>query len=174
VVADVANYVQVEKAVQDAGEIDILINNAGLWIQDGLESNDPDAIQKIIDVNTVGTMYCVRAVLPAMKKRGSGRIINVISQAGLYAKAERAPYNASKWAITGFTKSMQQELKADKIAVTGFYPGALNTHLFDKSGNSRDMNHALDPAIAADALTYICSLPDGVDVPEFGIASLNY
>jgi NADP-dependent 3-hydroxy acid dehydrogenase YdfG len=174
VVADIANNAQVEKAIAAAGDVDILINNAGLWIQDELEANDPDYIQKVVEVNALGTMYCTRAVVPFMKERGRGRIINVISQAGLYAKAERAPYNASKWAVTGFTKSMQAELQQHKIAVTGFYPSALNTHMFDKSGNSRDMSRALEPEIAAGAIAYICSLPDHVTVPELGIASLNY
>lgn len=174
VVADVADNGQVEQAIAGAGEVDILINNAGLWIQDELEANDPDRMRKVLEVNSLGVMYCTRAIAPQMKQRGSGRIINVISQAGLSAKAERAVYNASKWAITGFTKSMQAELIPAKVAVTGFYPGALNTHLFDKSGNGRDMSRALDPSIAADALVYLCGLPDYVDVPEFGIASLNY
>lgn len=174
VVADVTDYAQVKKAITEAGDVDILINNAGLWIQDALETNDPDYIHQVVEVNTLGPMYATRAVVPAMKQRGSGRIINVISQAGLNSKADRAPYNASKWAMTGFTKSMQHELKPAKIAVTGFYPGALNTRMFDKSGNSRDMSRALDPAIAADVLVYICGLPDHVDVPEFGLQSLEY
>lgn len=174
VVADVTDYAQVERAIAEAGDVDVLINNAGVWIQDALETNDPDYIRQTVEVNTLGPMFVTRAVAPGMKKRGGGRIVNVISQAGLTAKADRAPYNASKWAMTGFTKSMQHELKAAKISVTGFYPGALNTRMFDKSGNSRDMSRALDPAIAADALAYICGLPDHVDVPELGIQSLEY
>lgn len=69
---------------------------------------------------------------------------------------------------------MQAELKPFKIAVTGFYPGAMNTSLFASSGNDRDMSQALDPTTVADALAYVCSLPDHVDVPELGIVSLNY
>jgi short-subunit dehydrogenase len=125
-------------------------------------------------VNALGSIYMTKAVVPAMKQRGSGRIINVISQAGLGAKAERAVYNSSKWAMTGFTKSMQLELRPHGIAVTGFYPGALNTHLFDKTGNSRDMSRALEPEIAADAVVYVCGLADHVEVPEIGIGSLRY
>jgi NADP-dependent 3-hydroxy acid dehydrogenase YdfG len=174
VVADVADAAVVQRAVEQAGQVDVLINSAGLWVQDALDTNDPGRIKEVLEVNTLGTMLMTQAVLPGMKVRKAGRIINVISQAGLSAKAERAPYNASKWAITGFTKSTQLELKPFGIAVTGFYPGAMDTGLFEKSGNARDMSRALDPAIAADALVYICSLPNEVDVPEFGIQSLNY
>lgn len=177
VVADVADYNQVEAAINQAGQtapIDILINNAGIWLQGALDASDPARIRQVLETNALGTIYCTRAIMPAMKHRKIGRIINVISGAGLSAKAERAPYTASKWAVTGFTKCMQAELKPFGIAVDGFYPGAMDTPLFGKAGNERDMSRALDPAVAADALVSICNLPDGVSVTEFGINALSY
>jgi NAD(P)-dependent dehydrogenase (short-subunit alcohol dehydrogenase family) len=177
VVADVAKYDQVELAIKQAEQtapIDILINNAGIWIQDALEANDPARIKQVMEVNALGTMYCTRAVESAMKARKNGRIINVISGAGLHGKAERAAYGASKFAVRGFTECMQLELKPFNIAVDGFYPGAMDTPLFGKAGNSRDMSRALDPSVAADSLAYLCNLPGGISVPEFGILSLAY
>ncbi len=178
VVADIADNGQVEAAIASAigqnGAIDILINNAGLWIQGALEDNDTDKMHQLIEVNVLGVMYATRAALPAMKARKDGRIINIISQGGLYAKGERAVYTASKWAVTGFTKCMQHELKPFNVGVVGFYPGAMDTPLFDKAGNGRDMSKALDPEQAADALVYLCQQPSGVDIPEFGIQSLSY
>lgn len=174
VVADVADHEQVAKAIAAAGEIDILINNAAIWTYGPFEATDPELIHRAMEVNALGTMYCTHAVVPAMKARKRGRIINVISQAGLQAKAERSAYNASKWAITGFTKSMQLELKSFGISVVGFYPAAMQTNLMRKAGDTKDRPGALDPAIAADALVYICNQPDHVDVPEFGVQSLDY
>ena len=178
VVADVANNSQVEAAIAQAaeqgGNVDVLINNAGIWIQGLLEDNDPAIMHQVIEVNTLGVMYATRAVVPAMKNRKDGRIINVISQGGFYAKAERSVYTASKWAITGFTKCMQHELKPFNIGVVGFYPGAMDTPLFDKAGNGRDMSKALNPQQAAEALVYLCKQPSGIDIPEFGIQSLSY
>jgi len=178
VVADVSKADQAAAAVKLAfeqqGVVDVLVNNAGVWIQDTLETNDDEAIRRVMDVNALGPIYMTKAVLPIMKRQGGGRIINVISQAGLNAKAERAVYNSSKWALTGFTESMQLELRPQRIAVTGFYPGALNTGLFEKAGNSRDMSRALDPAVAADSLMYVIGLPDSIEVPEIGIGSLKY
>jgi short-subunit dehydrogenase len=69
---------------------------------------------------------------------------------------------------------MQLELKPFNIAVDGFYAGAMITGFFEKSGNSRDMAKALDPEIAADAVAFVCGLPDGVSMPEFGMQSLSY
>jgi len=177
VIADVSNAGAVKQAIETAQKtapIDILINNAGIWIQGELESNDPDRIHKVIEVNTLGPIYCTQSVIPGMKQRKAGRIINISSQGGLYAKAERGPYTTSKFGLTGFTKAMQAELKPFGIAVDGFYPGAMETTIFDKAGNKRDMSKAMDAAIVADALVYVCQLPDGIRVNEFGIESLRY
>lgn len=178
VVADVNDAAAVAKAVNQAveqnGAIDTLINNAGVWILGPLETNTSQDIERAVAVNALGTIYCTHAVVPGMKRRGKGRIINVISQGGLYAKAERSVYTASKWAITGFTKCMQAELKPAKVSVTGFYPGAMDTGLFAKVGDTKDRTGELSPAVAADALVYLCNVPDDVDVPEYGVQSLAY
>lgn len=182
VVADVTDYKAVESAVQQAiksnGPVDILINNAGIWIQDALEANDPAYIEQVIKVNSLGPIYCTRAVVSSMKDRKSGRIINISSQGGLYGKAERSVYTASKFALTGFTKAMQAELKPFNIAVDGFYPGAMNApmdlSIFAKSGNVRDMSNGVDQAVVAEAIVFVCKLPDGIRITELGIESLAY
>lgn len=178
VVADVRDGEHAAAAVKEAeaqnGPVDILINNAGVWLSGPLEEASPADIHKVIEVNTLGTMYYTHAVVPGMKARGAGKIITVNSQAGIYAKAQRAVYHASKWAVTGFTKALQEELRGDGIVVVGFYPGAMHTQLFAKAHDMKDRSHALDPAVAADSLAYLCNLPDDVEVPEFGIKSVRY
>ncbi|HSD56380.1 MAG TPA: SDR family NAD(P)-dependent oxidoreductase, partial [Candidatus Saccharimonadales bacterium] len=104
-VCDVRNYEQVEKTIQTIGTVDCLINNAGIWLQGALDETDAGRIQEVLEVNTLGVINCTKAVMPAMKQQKSGRIINVISQAGINARAGWPVYIASKWAITGFTKS---------------------------------------------------------------------
>ena len=106
-VCDITNEKQVKKAVGDIikkfGRIDCLVNNAGLFITGFLEDNDPNKIREVVEVNVLGTILMTKAVLPFMKKENSGLIINISSQAGISARSERSVYNASKWAITGFT-----------------------------------------------------------------------
>ncbi len=178
VVADVSDYAQVDAAVQKAekasGHIDILVNNAGVWADSPLAKTDPEIIKRTLEVNTLGTMYLARAVAPGMQARKNGRIINVISQAGLRFSPNRTVYHASKWAITGFTKALQQELRVDHVSVVGYYPGAMNTQFFAKAGDYKDRSQALAPEIAADTLVYICGLPDSVELLEFGVQSLEY
>jgi 3-oxoacyl-[acyl-carrier protein] reductase len=172
-VCDVTDLTQMEIAVASIlkkhGRIDVLINNAGIWIEGPLEKNDPERIKKVLDVNTLGSIWFSRLVIPQMKKQKSGTIIYTISQAGLYGKAERSVYNASKWALTGFTRSLQMELGQFGIRVTGIYPGYMKTNLFKDYPKKRDFSTALDPSEVAVIVEFILSLPSETMIPEIGI-----
>jgi 3-oxoacyl-[acyl-carrier protein] reductase len=159
----------VARVVKKYGRIDVLINNAGVWIQGPLTENDPERISDVVAVNLIGPMLMSRTVIPAMRNSGKGLIINVISQAGLYGKAERTVYNATKFGLTGFTKSLAMELAPVGIRVTGLYPGMMRTAMFSKLGIEKDMGRAVDPSTVAGAIAFLLSLPDDVAVPEFGI-----
>ena len=172
-VCDVRDYAQVEKTMNEIGVVDVLINNAGLWIEGPLDQNDPARIHEVLEVNTLGTINCTKAVIPTMKQQKSGRILNIISQAGLNAKAERTVYNASKWAVTGFTKSLQEELSPFGIAVTGLYPGKLKTNMFSKMGIDKNMDGALDTDEVAKTVEFILSLDSSTLLPEVGIKHLE-
>ena len=175
--AEITDYSSVNTAVEKVlgkyQKIDVLINNAGIWTEGKLEDNDPKKIEEVIRVNTLGTIYLTRAVLPAMKSAKTGRIINIISQDGLHAKNIRSVYSASKWAITGFTKCLQVELSGDHIGVTGIYPGLLKTGLFEKQGAVRDLNHALDPGEIASVIEYVINLSSDTLLPDIGIKNIN-
>lgn len=177
-VVDVADYEQLRQAVvsiiKKYKKIDCLINNAGLWIEGSLETNDPERIKRVMDVNATGTIFLTRAVLPHMKKAKKGKIINVISQAGLYAKAERSVYNASKWAITGFTKSLAADLTGSGVTVSGFYPGAMKTKLFIKAGSKRDVSDAMKLPDVVRAIEFIMETPEALTIPELGIKPAWY
>lgn len=177
VTADVTDYSSINTAVKKVLEkyqkIDVLINNAGIWTEGKLEDNDPQKIEEVIKVNTLGTIYLTRAVLPSMKSVKSGRIINIISQDGLHAKNIRSVYSASKWAITGFTKCLQIELSGDNIGVTGIYPGLLKTGLFEKQGALRNLDKALDPSEVASVIEYVINLSPDVLFQDIGIKNIN-
>lgn len=147
-VCDVSDYHQVEKCtneiIEEFGKIDILINNAGLWIQEKLEENDEKRIHAVIDVNLLGTIYMTKAVIPIMKKNQDGIIININSQVGINHKAERVVYNASKWGVTGFSKSLQDEVAKYGIRVTDILPGMLKTDMFNKMNIKKNMENGLD------------------------------
>ncbi|KKS30949.1 MAG: KR domain protein [Candidatus Collierbacteria bacterium GW2011_GWA2_42_17] len=171
--AELTDYSSLESAVKQViakhQTIDVLINNAGIWMEGMLDDNEPNKIKELIDVNTTGTIFLTKAVLPGMRTRKSGQIINIISQDGLCAKKDRSVYHASKWAITGFTKCLQEDLVDENIKVTGVYPGLLKTNLFEKSGVKRDLTDALDPAEVALFIETVINLSTSTHIPEFSI-----
>jgi len=173
---DVANYDEVRKTVKKIidqfGRIDSLINNAAIWIQGDLENNSEVEISRALDVNTKGVLYLTRTIIPQMKKQKSGTIINIVSQVGLYSKAERSVYNASKWALTGFTKSLHLDLAKHGIKVTGLYPGKMKTSMFIKMGIQKTMNDAVDPEDVAKTIEFILSFENATFFPEIGIKHL--
>ena len=175
--ADVTDFSSLTTAVGTVLEkyqkIDVLINSAGIWIQGDLVDNDVEQIQEVISVNTLGTIFLTKAVLPSMKSHQQGRIINIVSQDGLHAKENRSVYTASKWAITGFTKCLQKDLVKDKIGVTGIYPGLLKTGLFEKQGATRNLDTALDPIQIASFVEYVINLSPDVLIPDISIKNIN-
>lgn len=176
-VCDVSNYVKVEKIINEIiaeyKKIDVLINNAGLWIQEELDENDSDRIKNVIDVNLLGVINGSKAVIPFMKEKKDGLIININSQAGINHKAERVVYNASKWGVTGFSKSLQDEVAKYGIRVTDVLPGMMKTDMFNKMNITKNMANGLDTREVARLVQFIIDTPSDVMIPEVGIKNIN-
>ena len=174
---DVSNYKLVEKSIKkiidNFGRIDVLINNAGLWIQEELELNDSDRINSVVDVNLLGVINCSKAVIPIMKNNKEGLIININSQAGINHKAERVVYNATKWGVTGFSKSLQDEVAKYGIRVTNVMPGMMKTNMFKKMNIQKNMDNGLDTKEVARLIEFIIDTPSDVMIPEVGIKNIN-
>ncbi len=133
--ADVGNLSEVTKMVEDVteqfGQIDILINNAGI-IDDGLLLRMSDeAWSRVINTNLNGTFYCSRAVLRTMVRSRWGRIINIGSVVGLRGNIGQTNYTASKAAINGFTFALAKEVATRNITVNTVTPGYIHTDTVD-------------------------------------------
>lgn len=172
-VCDVTKWDQIESAVQNTitkhGRIDVLINNAGLWIEGELDQNDPQYIHKVLEVNTLGPIWLTRAVLPQMKSQKTGHIINISSQAAKVFKGKRSVYSATKAAILAFTDSLQFDLPQYGIKTTGIYPGKMNTQMFSKAGIVKDLSDSIDPKAVAQTIHYLLSLGDNTVLTEIDI-----
>lgn len=123
--------IMLDECVRIFGGIDILINNAGIGIFKTVEDTHPDEFEKVLETNLFGVFYTCHYTIPIIKKRGGGHIINISSLAGQNAHPKMSAYNASKFALNGFTEAMMQEVRADKIKVSLICPGSVNTEFAD-------------------------------------------
>ena len=134
---DVTNSASVNEAFGKveslAGSIDILVNNAGiagkaapLWEQTDEEWN------RVVAVNLLGPVFCARAVLPGMRKRGYGRIVNIASIAGKEGNPNMSAYSATKAAVIGLTKSVAKEVATEGICVNAVSPAVIRTKILEQ------------------------------------------
>lgn len=119
----------VEKALAEFKTIDILINSAGIASFGKFLELEPEAWERIIQVNLMGTYYTTRAVIPNMIERQTGDIINISSTAGLNGNALTSAYSASKFAVLGLTDSLMQEMRKHNIRVTALTPSTVATDM---------------------------------------------
>lgn len=132
--ADVSDNKQVEKMMQDVvscfGGIDVLVNNAGIALPQGLFTDFDDLTAKnIFDTNVFGTMNCSRAVIPHFISKRSGKIINISSIWGICGGSCEVIYSASKGAIVAFSKALSKELGPSGICVNCVAPGLIETDM---------------------------------------------
>jgi gluconate 5-dehydrogenase len=131
--ADVTQELQMEamasKAMEEFGRIDILINSAGINIRGAIDELTSAEFNQVMNINVNGTWLASRAVTPAMKQAGNGRIINIASTLGLVGLANRTPYTASKGAVVQMTRALGLELAPFGINVNAICPGPFLTEM---------------------------------------------
>jgi len=149
---DVTSKASVEAMVQEVmdhfGRVDVLVNNAG-WDKVGpfLESDESDW-EKIIEINLYGMLHCCKAVLPVMVAQGSGKVVNIGSDAGRVGSSGEAVYSATKGGVIAFTKTLAREMARYKINVNCVCPGPADTPLFAELGQDQPrLREALEKAI---------------------------
>lgn len=131
-VTDLASIAAGVKLVEDRwGRIDVLVNNAGVFNMAPIEEITQDDYRRQYDVNVGGTIFVTQAVVPGMKRRGGGCIINFASQAGRRGEANVSIYCSTKAAVISLTQSMALEFAPDGIRVNGIAPGVVDTPMWD-------------------------------------------
>ena len=124
---DAAWATAVEEVESTIGPIEVLVNNAGVMAYGSVENTDPAQFRAVVDVDLVGTFLGMRAVIPAMKQRRRGSIVNISSTCGLAGSAYLGAYVASKWAVRGLSKTAAIELAAFNVRVNSVHPGGIDT-----------------------------------------------
>lgn len=156
------------KKILELGTPKALINNAGVIDRQGLLELSLDSWRRQLDVNLTASVWMAKQLLPAMLERKGGSIVNVSSISGSLGSARQIAYNASKWAVIGFTKSLAEELKDSGVMTCTVLPGSIDTDMLRGSGYAPRMT-AQD--VAETLLYYALDAPpahNGAAIEMFG------
>lgn len=167
--ADVASRDDVRRMVrevaEDLGPVSILVNNAGIYRRVTMDELEPDRWERTLAVNLTGAFHCIQAVLPAMRKVGWGRIINISSQVGVRGTDHGADYATTKAGLLGLTKAVALEVAREGITVNAVAPGTIETDIIadytreDREARNRQIpvGRIGLPEEVASAVSYLAS-----------------
>ncbi|OTH00109.1 SDR family NAD(P)-dependent oxidoreductase [Acinetobacter sp. ANC 4973] len=127
--------------VQNHGSVNMIFNNAGVALGSTVEGASYEELEWIVNINFWGVVYGTKEFLPLIKKSGEGHVINISSLFGLTAQPTQSAYNATKFAVRGFTESLRQELDIENCGVSALcvHPGGIRTNI----ANAAKMNDSL-------------------------------
>ncbi len=183
---DVTDQQQLKAAIHAAevvfGPVDLLVNNAGVMLLGNVTTQDPAEWQQMLDVNVMGVLNGTQVVLPGMITREHGTIINISSLAGKKTFVNHAAYVASKFGVHGLSETIREEVSGHNVRIAMVAPGAAETELLghttdqqaitDYNGWKQTMGGiTLDPKHVAEAVNFIYSMPQEVNVREIDIAA---
>lgn len=156
-----------------AGRIDVLVNNAGVGGNAVVEECPPALYHEVMNVNLYGVVRCVQAVLPHMRERGSGTIVNISSVVGRFAALAQAPYVASKWALEAMSEGLAQEVAPFGIRVAMVEPGITKSAIFAKNIDAPNSSGAYEAHYRRMFQFYAAGMAQATDPFEVGAVVLN-
>ncbi len=163
----------VDRAIEEFGRIDVLVNNAGVMLLSKVEKGLSEEWRRMFDVNVLGLLYATDAAIEAMKRQGGGHIVNVSSVAGRKTRPTVGVYSGTKFAVNAVSEALRQEVLEDGIRVTVVEPGAVATELTDhitdeevRAGLKQRSIEPLQPEDIANAVAYAVGQPQRVSVNE--------
>jgi 3-oxoacyl-[acyl-carrier protein] reductase len=176
--ADVGQPDQAERAVEQVsralGEIEILVNNAGILIAKPFEELTLEDWDATMTTNVRSLYLMTRAVLPAMRRRRRGTVVNVASLAGRHGFVGGTAYTASKHAVLGFSRSLMLEARKDNVRIITICPGSVATGMMqDQPMLKADPNRILQPEDVAATILQAVTLPDRALVSELDLRPTN-
>lgn len=182
---DVTDLAALKNAIAAAenkfGAVDCMINNAGVMLLGDITTQDPMEWKKMFDVNILGVLNGMQAVLPKMKEKKSGTIINTSSIAGRKTFPDHAAYCGTKFGVHAITENVREEAALSNVRMVTIAPGAVETELLSHTTSNdikdgyeswkKEMGGALNPSDVANAMWYAYNQPQGVNIREIVLAA---
>lgn len=181
---DVTDTAAVKAAIEQAetqyGPVGCLVNNAGVMLLGQVDVQDPAEWQTMLNVNVMGVLNGIHAVLAGMKQRGAGTIVNISSVAGRKTFPDHAAYCATKFAVHALTENIREEVSGTGVRLAVIAPGVVETELLShttdegiKAGYQewkQDIGGAIGPEVVADAIMFAYNQPPNVCIREIVLA----
>jgi len=152
-----------------AGEIDVLINNAGITLFRSFLNTSLKEFHDVIATNLEGQIACIKAVVPSMAKRRQGWIFNIISMVALKTFGGSSAYTAAKVGMFGFGKVLREEMKQYNVRITNVIPGATETEMWSKENRKKFSYRMMKPKSVAELVLAAYQSPDDAVVDEIVI-----
>jgi NADP-dependent 3-hydroxy acid dehydrogenase YdfG len=182
---DVVNKEAFVDAIKEAegiyGKVDCIINNAGVMLLGDVATQDPEEWRRMYDVNIIGLLNGMQAVLPSMKERQCGTIINVSSIAGRKTFPDHAAYVGTKFGVHSITENVREEVAAYNVRMVTIAPGAVETELLSHTTSDaikdgyeawkKDMGGVVKADEVADAMWFAYSQPQNLNIREIVMAA---
>ena len=151
------------RVLDEAGRIDVLVNNAGVGGNGTVEEAPIGTYADVMNVNLLGALRCQKAVLPGMRQRRSGAIVNVSSVVGRFGALAQAPYVASKWALEGMSEQLAHEVAPFGVRVAIVEPGITRSAIFAKNVDSTEPGSEYEPHLRRMFQFYAAGIPQATD-----------
>ena len=156
----------VGEVLERAGRVDVLVNNAGVGGNAVTEECPISLYEEVMNINLYGLIRCIQAVLPGMRERRSGCIVNVSSVVGLIAAIGQSPYAVSKWAVEGMSEGLAQEVAPFGVRVAIVEPGVTKSAIFAKNVDAPNQSGAYDPHYRRMFQFYSAGIPAATPAEE--------
>ena len=163
----------VDEALAEFGQLDVLVNNAGVDVTAPIEALAIQDWDRVIGVNLRGPFLMSHAVLPIMRRQGHGHIVNVVSTAAKRAWPNATAYHASKWGLLGFSHALHAEARSHNVKVTAVVAGGMRTPFLLDRFPDIDESTLQDPSNVANTIRFVLTQPAETVIPEIMVLPMR-
>ncbi len=172
---DITNIVDIKKSFENIDFLNVLVNNAGIWLEGELLDATDEKIISTIQTNLTGLILTTKYAIPKLQKAITvSTVVNISSTAGIEPRSKNSVYAATKFAIKGFTDCMNMDYRNGNIRFVGVYPGGMKTDLFKSAGVEKNLENYMDPDEVADVIIKAIQKPDNMVIDTIIIRRTKY